>query len=323
MAETPYPAIIERPLPDKFGRGMTWTPRWIHGLAEADWWHSMLGTLWGTDAFFRLISTLAATDYGIGGSLDGAYNGKIFRWINYFDRPNTAGWASGYSSQPDFDGDGAALIQKYGWRAVNGTGRSLEFSGMIDTPVTKEQWASGIHLSAAIHHREIKQGYEEFAWNMHHLEVAEKDCPFPRIYRYTLEYQAGIRSIMEHFETGRDMPDTVQIAGLTVPLPWDAVEIDPEGPIDRPIYVDFPGEEIIRFTRKGAVSRQWGSRESEIVRRYDAGTRLRLVGYYHGEEVSGSDKWGVIFSPGPSNGARIHESGLTEPFPDTLAIGPA
>jgi hypothetical protein len=317
MALTPYPPMTERPLPDKFGAGMSWIQRWRDGKAEATWIHTMVGTLWGTDAYFRMANIYAATDYGIGGALDGAdYDGRIFRWINYYERPNTAGWASGWGDDgPGIEGDGQALLDQFGGLAINGTGRSIENSGLVATPMTAKQWASMIHRDAAIHHREMGQGYEQFAWDMHHKEVAKKDCCFPRIYDHTVEYQAGVIAIMRHFETGENMPDTIQIAGLTVDLPWDAQEIPPEPPADKPVMIAFP--KIIEFTtRQGAVSRQWAYTGADIVRKYPTGTTLRCVGYYHGQMVSGDDRWLVIKSRGISNGARIHSSGVREPIPD-------
>jgi hypothetical protein len=106
----------------------------------------------------------------------------------------------------------------------------------------------------------------------------------------------------------------MQIAGLDVPMPND----DQNGKVTEPkppIFVQF-AKEWIAHTRPGALSRQWGYTDAAIVRRYDAGTRLRLRGYYHGQMVKGSDKWFVVRSPGPSNNARIHESGLKETFRD-------
>jgi hypothetical protein len=308
MALTPYPHIEERPLPDKFGAGMSWLYRFP---AVASWWHTMVGTLWGTDAYFRFTSTLAATDYGIGGIRDGAYDGVIFRWINYNDRQYTSGWASGWSNAPDFDDQGKEFFAKYGASGVNPRGRSVEFSGLVADLVTAKQWAAGIHLTAAIHHHEIKQGYEEFAWNMHHREVAEKDCPFPRIYNYTTEYQKGIVEIMRHYETGADIPEKIRIAGLDVKLAGGADPAEGAPAPNKPIMVAFPKEQIFH-TVKGAVSRQWGYVGADIVRRYEPDTRLRTKGYYHGQEVNGDDRWLVIVSPGISNNARLHVSGVKE-----------
>lgn len=312
MALVPYPPIIERPLQDKFGAGMSWLPRWpVYGTFE----HTMLGTLWGTDAYFRLWNVNAATDYGIGGIRDGDYDGRIFRWINYFERRNTAGWANGWNTAPDLTTLGAAYLKTYGNIAINGGARSIEGSGLLNDPITAKQWTSTIHLTAAIHHTEIGQGYEEYAWNLEHADVAEKDCAFPRYRRFVDEFKTSVKDVMFRFETGRDIPDFRMFGDTKVWLPGGADITVPEPPADKPVMIAFPA--VVTFTtRAGALSRQWAYSGANVVRRYPAGTTLRCVGYYHGEEVSGDDRWLVIRSPGVSNNARIHVSGVKEPIPD-------
>lgn len=309
---TPRPPITLRPLPEKYGAGMSWLARMP---ATGSFVHTMVGWLWSTDTYFRLASTLAATDYGIGGAGDGDSDGEIFQWIDYAANPFEAGWASGWDNAPDYDGDGAAYVQAFGIRGINGGGRSVECSGLVNTPMTAKQWGALCHMLAYIHHAELNQSADHFAWNMHHREVAEKDCPFPRIYNHTIEYQTVVTTIMREFEReSGNLPKTMTIAGLDVPLPDD----DKAGPVTNPvppIFVQF-AKPIVVHTRPGALSRQWGYTGSKIVRRYDAGTRLRIRGYYHGETVKGSDRWFVIVSPGASNNARIHESGIKEPVPD-------
>lgn len=312
MGKTPYPAMVDRPLPDKFGAGMSWGDRWP---AVASWWHSMYGWLWSTDGYFRLWSTQACTDYGIGGAGDGAYDGVVFRWIDAATRRFAVPWASGWSDHPDFDDQGRAFYTRFGNRGINEGGRAIEFSGLDVTPVTVKQWAAGIQLTAAIHSQEIGQSWEEFAWNMQHYEVAEKSCPYPRIIEHTAEYQAAIVLTMKHFETGADIPEFATINGLRVPLAGgkDAGPITPAP--DKPIMIAFAKPRYVH-TRPGALSRQWAYTGAQKVRQYPAGTRLRVVGYYHGEAVGGDDRWLVIASPGPSNNARIHVSGIKELIAD-------
>lgn len=313
---TPYPKRESRPLPTKYGNGMTWQYRFDdHMHAWASWWHTMLGTLWGTDGYFRWPSVGACTDYGIGGALDGDYDGRIFMWLDAHARPDDTPWASGWDNNPDFNDQGKIFYQKFGSRGVNALGRAIEFSGQQLTPMTVKQWAAGIHLTAAIHHQELGQGYEEFAWNMQHYEVAEKGCPWDRIIGHTVEYQAGIVMIMKHYETGADIPDTIKIAGLNVPLAGGQDEQAPTPPPANPIFVPFPSKQAFT-TRAGAVSRQWGYTGAKIVRRYDAGTTIRSMGYYNGEEVRGRKEWLVITSPGISNNARIHILDLKEDIPN-------
>ena len=199
---------------------------------------------------------------------------------------------------------------------MNGGGRSIELSGLVNTPVTSRQWRSMIHLTAAIHHDpdELNQGYEEFAWNMHHREVAEKDCPFPRVYAYTKEYQAAVVLVMKSYETGADIPDFVMIGNTKVWLPSGETGSGVVTPPRAPIFQAF-AKTLPFTTRPGARSRQWASTEALVVRTYPTGTVLRIGGFYHGQEIDDRDEWLVIKSPGPSGNARIHISGLREELP--------
>lgn len=309
---TPWPAIVERPLPDKFSAGMTWEYR---PPFVASWWHSMVGWLWSTDGYFRLLSTRAATDYGIGGLGDGASDGVIFRWIDALKRPYATPWASGWDNAPDFDDQGAEFYRRFGPHGVNPGGLSIEFSGLVATPMTAKQWQSGIHLTAAIHHHLLKQSWEQFAWNMQHWEVAEKACPFDRIIRFTDLYQKAIVLVMRHFETGFDIPEFVPINGLKIWLPGGRDDGPVVPPPSMPIFEAFAKER--RFTtRVGAISRQWATRDAEVVRHYLTATDFRSGGFYHGEEWRDADQWLVIRSRGASNNARIHVSQVRDWKPE-------
>ena len=309
--KTPFPPFDDRPLPDKYGAGMTWADRFpLVGSFD----HSMVGWLDSTDGHFRQPGVKAATDWGIGGSGDGAKDGKIYRWINYHERRFATPWASGWENAPHYDTNGAEFHTKFGTRAINSGSVSTELSGLVETPVSVKQWASLIWLKAAIHHNDLNQGYEEFAWNMHHRDVAEKDCPFPRVYRYTDEYFAGIVLIMKHFETGQDIPDTIKIAGLDIPLPGGQTG-GVITPPTNPLYIPFAnGKYHVFHTVNGARARQYGSLDAKIIRTFKDNVALRCSGYYVGQEVNGDPRWLLIKSTGPSNAARIHASVVKEAF---------
>ena len=309
----PYPPFLDRPLPDKFGAGMSWLARYP---ATGTFEHSMVGWLWSTDTYFRYPTTMAATDWGIGGQGDGDQDGVIIRWIDHKLRRNTAGWASGWDSAPDYDDQGQAYVSRFGVRGVNGGGRSIELSGLVNTPVTSKQWRSMIHLTAAIHHdpEELDQGYEEFAWNMHHRDVAEKDCPFPRVYDHTVAYQNAIVLVMKSYETGADIPETVMIGNTKVWLPTGERTAGAISPPKPPIFTQF-AKTMVFTTRPGAVCRQWGTLGALVVRRFEANTALRIAGYYDGQEVKDRTEWLVIKSPGKSGNARIHISDVREELP--------
>ena len=113
----PKPPIIYRPLPEKYGAGMSWLSRFP---ATGTFWHSMVGWLWSTDTYFRLREVQSATDYGIGGLGDGDSDGAIVQWIDYNEFRFRAGWASGWDVAPDYDGDGFAYVQEFGVEGING-----------------------------------------------------------------------------------------------------------------------------------------------------------------------------------------------------------
>lgn len=124
-----HPSFQDRLIPDALN--YAWDnlgQRRVYGVAQ----HTMVGTLWGTDAFFRS-GAQGLTDYGIGDVSDGAGNdGAILRWNDPLGRPhpgispNRWPWASGPCN--GMEGDGPAFVGKYGPNAVNGYLVSIERS---------------------------------------------------------------------------------------------------------------------------------------------------------------------------------------------------
>jgi N-acetylmuramoyl-L-alanine amidase len=131
------PAIVDRVLPP--GLNTAWDdlgPRTIRGVCL----HRMLGTLDGTDAWFRGGARASArTDFGIG-------DGRIFQWTPLAGR--MAPWASGPAN--DVEGDGVAFVRRYGVAAVNRDLVSVELAGWYDTPVPAADWARLVELVAWI-----------------------------------------------------------------------------------------------------------------------------------------------------------------------------
>ena len=299
--KTPYPPIDKRPLPDKIGAGMD---RFAFQDTGNTVTHTMVGTLWGTDAWFRRSDVAAATHYGIGGKLEPDHDGYIIEWIN--PARDVAPWASGPWRAPG-QGDGGGYVGKFGVAGINGAARSIETSGQVKTPMTVKQWRALIWLIAAIEH-DTGNDSERRAWRMEHFEFTRDDykqCPFPRIRNYTSEYHNGVNQIMRHYE-GLEAPESVKIAGLVIPLPlWlSGGVVDPPA-APGPLYVDFTPDR--KAIVKAATSRQYGNTQAKIYRHLKAGTRLTFQGYYHGQLVAGSDKWFVIDEPARG---RVHESGI-------------
>ena len=300
MGKTPYPPLDVRPLPDKIGAGMD---RYDFQDTGNTVTHTMVGTLWGTDAWFRRADVQAATHYGIGGKLDPDHDGHIIEWIN--PARNVAPWASGPWNGGE--GDGPAYFNTFGIGGINGAARSIETSGQVNTPVTVKQWRALIWLIAAIEH-DTGHDSEHHAWHMEHWEFctrAYKACAFARITNYTGEYHNGINQIMRHYE-GLEAPESVKIAGLTIPLPLGlSGPVVTPPPAPGPIYVDFAPDR--KAVVNNCTSRQYGNTQAKIYRHIKAGTRVTFQGYYLGQKVNGSDRWYVIDEPARG---RVHESGI-------------
>lgn len=187
--------------------------------------HSMVGTLLGTDSYFRQATTAALTDFGIGLVDRGDGYARIFQWNDYNGKQ--VGWASGPVRNPW--GDALRVLAAFGGAAgVNQFGVSIEHddNGNIRTPVSAAQWSSSAWLHAWLHGEELvpSQRADSFDLNIHHREFTGtdyKDCPFPRIYDYTSEFHEAIKSIMRHWQDGVPYPaNGVWVAGkkLTVPV---------------------------------------------------------------------------------------------------------
>jgi hypothetical protein len=108
----------------------------------------MLGSLWGTDGYFRGSGGgKGLTDYGIDNT-----NGETLKWNEPWGRPrdgvsrNRAGWASGGSGGES--GDGVAFVQKYGRVAVNRDLASIEIAGNYLSDISQAAYDAIVALSA-------------------------------------------------------------------------------------------------------------------------------------------------------------------------------
>lgn len=299
---TPYPNFLDRPLLPKYGNGMD---RGWSQLTGNSVDHSMLGTLSGTDTYFRLNWVAASTHWGIGGALDGDLDGVIYRWI---ETPSEMiPWASGPWTPPGFS-NGGEYVDVFGVDGINAEAESIELSGQEFTPVTVKQWQSLIQLKAAIAHAGGKTSDEKLWW-MHHRDFTTprvKRCPFARVYDHTNEYFQATVWTMQFYEGHLNVPLTARIAGLNVPLPLGKkppVIVPPA----TPIYVSFdkPYPVILR----SATARQYGNRNAKVIKNYKAGDEVMLTGFYIGEPVNDNPQWYTVDS---EDRERIHESGIKE-----------
>ncbi|HWV24009.1 MAG TPA: SH3 domain-containing protein [Thermomicrobiales bacterium] len=225
IQRVPFPPYDDRPINPyaKVGNGAN------YGVCErtgASFAHSMVGYLSSTDAWFRRADVASLTPWGIGGSADGALDGKIYRWMDYTKYSDVQPWSSGPWNAPGY-GDGPAFVAMRGVEGINGRAEAIETSdgGNINTPMSTKQWRSFIWLSAAIAHAGgiTSETYRSKLAFMQHREIttpAYKDCPFERIYNYTDEYIAAIVALMSYFEGRNDNINTLlfTIAGLTIDL---------------------------------------------------------------------------------------------------------
>lgn len=191
--------------------------------------HSMIGSLWGTDRWFRRgpntsTESNGLTHYGIGGSTDGPeWDGVIIRWndprgkshdVDYSDSngrrhrgrvsPRRAGWANGGSD--GLEGDGPNFVRRLGISAINRDLVSIERSdgGVLSTPMSPKQFESICALSA-YWFDQAHIPWHEFpldsalgiVTHLLHFEFATKACPFEPVISRINEIQNRIRAILK------------------------------------------------------------------------------------------------------------------------------
>ena len=145
FGRVPKPAWQDRQIPD--ARNWAWNAlgqRTVRGVV----YHRMIGTLWGTDGWFRGGGGGAGlTDFGIDNT-----TGEILQWNDHLGRgragisANRAPWASGPWNNPP--GDGRAFVAKYGVNAINRDLVSLELAGNYDSPLSEAAISKIVALSA-------------------------------------------------------------------------------------------------------------------------------------------------------------------------------
>jgi hypothetical protein len=232
----PHPPFEDRLIPD--ASNWAWDPlgtRRVYGIAQ----HTMVGTLWGTDSYFRRgAASTGLTDYGIGGASDGSDDGLILRWNDPFGHAhpgisaNKWPWASGPTD--GLEGDGTAFVQKYGSNAVNGYLVSVERSdgGNPDVPAS-EKYIESFSQLMAYYADQAACAHDEFpvlpvtglTFHYFHSEFSTKGCPagakaaVDRIHART-------REILKQWQTGGITPDEED--DLLTNLPKSDHALDPD-----------------------------------------------------------------------------------------------
>lgn len=257
----PHPPFVNRLITD--AENSAWNnlgKKTINGVVL----HRTLGTLWGTDSWFRRgAASTGLTSYCVGvAATDGAqYAGVIFVWNDprgyaYSGiSPNRAPWASGpYSSSGAF-GDGKAFVQEYGTNAVNRDQAAIEISGNYDTPLDEAArnsiagimayWGDQAHIPWEVWPEWNDHGYSFVRWHVEFCGEAEKPCPGTVVRGETDDLIERARSIMRQYQGG------------AAPAPRPPEEEDPLADI-RKSGVKFDPKSIWpKYNPGSAVSDLW------------------------------------------------------------------
>jgi hypothetical protein len=214
FGRVPHPAYQDRPIKKAPGVGQdNLGKRSVKGVS----WHRILGSLWGTDGFFRDPSVKALTDYGVGvAAQDGAGNdGVILRWNDPLGYQS--GWASGTYSAAHAYGDGAAFVDKYGVNAINRDRASIEISGFQNTPLSEKSrqaiaeltayWADQYHIPWDQFPIAPQDGFSFVVWHEEFgPDLGQKKCPFQVVKDETPALIERTRAILKTHQTAGTSP---------------------------------------------------------------------------------------------------------------------
>ena len=277
----PHPPFVDRYIPDS--QTDAWDdlgPRVPYGTCQ----HTMVGSLWGTDLWFRNDpktgrTAQGLTDYGVGGATDGEYDGVIFRWND--PRGRRSGWANGGSD--GLEGDGIAFVRQLGVNAINRNLVSIERSdgGNYNTqPLSEKQFES----LAALHAYWADQAripWTSYPFNpnvstsglimyLEHREFAVKGCPYAPVMNEVTRLQNRIREIMKQYQGDatetpvppQPKPPVVDIHAW--PNGWTTEQLTKQfGAIIRIDVTDglakMTAKELV-FDAKGPISNAWVQR---------------------------------------------------------------
>lgn len=293
--------------------------------------HTMVGTLWGTDKWFRRgASSDGLTDYGVG------IDGTILRWNDPLGKPhpgvsaNRAGWANGGSD--GLEGDGPLFVRTMGINAINRDLVSIERDDQgqpYSYPFVGKQLDAFVRLAA--HWFDYANvPWDRFPINPNlwqaivtyffHLEFATKGCPWGPVEAKVNEVQNAIRGLLK----------AGQVDNAT-PVPVDpATPVDPKHdslPLDYTVAgLDARFGKLTRrkldgttsksgFSMKGAISNAWIARGAAEKRKMadlppasyfaeSVNPKLQIDGKPSVAGIvlfdgRGSDNW-VLYRPDPS-----------------------
>ena len=282
------PAASERIVPDALNRA--WDvlgQRSVKGVCL----HRMLGTLWGTDAYFRA-GAQALTDYGVDNT-----TGELLRWNNEFGAasagasPNRTPWASGpWNNVP---GDGAAFVAKFGANGINQHLVSLEISGQYSDPLSEAAKGRIAQLiaweadQAKVPHDKWPinpaTGLTFLYWHNEFVGTAYKPCPGSVVMDWTPALIEQVRGLLRAGQTGEPSQDSKPVRVFTLAPDW----LD-----DEMVRELFP-EADQRYARTQAwLARAAASGEApRFVRFWGKGTAGELIEFADGRFLDAAGRW--------------------------------
>lgn len=201
-------------------------------------YHRMLGSLPGTDSYFRQPGCQALTDWGLGvAAQDGAsLAGVLYRWNDPLGRRSP--WASGPVSAPY--GDGKKFVDIYGVNGVNRFSTALEISGQQATPLDDPSREAIVALSAYYADRyeipwnayPIVEGENRRSFIIWHEEFCQgtgKACPFDVVKAETDALIAATADRLKQYQTGGGDGGDVAPPDTTYPAARIAVVPESQG----------------------------------------------------------------------------------------------
>lgn len=203
FGNVPHPEFKDRPIWKAESKGQNdLGQRSVKGVT----WHRMLGSLVGTDGYFRLPEVNALTDYGVGvAASEPVLAGVIYRWNDPLG--TQSGWASGTYSSAAY-GDGAAFVAKYGVNAINRDRASIEISGNYNTPLDDDSrhaiaaitayWADQAEIPWDVFPIVPADGFSFVCWhNEFGPDFGQKICPGPVVMTETAALIEFTRQILK------------------------------------------------------------------------------------------------------------------------------
>lgn len=282
--KVPHPDFIDRYIPDEqTGAWNDLGPRVPVGVCR----HTMVGTLWGTDKWFRFDPDTnrwpsGLTDYGVGGSTDGEYDGVLLRWNN--PRGIRSGWANGGSD--GLEGDGIPFVRVMGVNGINRNLVSIERSdgGLPYTQLMSDKqfetiaqleayWMDQARVPHTTYPRNPNvfnaQYKDGIITDLHHLEFAIKGCPWKPVIDEVIRFQARVREILKQWQGDAStdpVPPSIP-AGDIWPNGWTTEQlIDRFGEMPRiDLRKGLSGmvTSVLTFNPQGVVSNAWVKRAAD------------------------------------------------------------